>query len=404
MEVFAVETWKYLASEVVLGTVALKGAAVAAGVAALGLALRGRASAGIRSALWAAGFGVLLLLPLLAPLLADRVAPVLELGVARYPEGLFQSPAEATPSGGGAGVPLAVWLGLAWAAGALAMLARFGLHVARIARVSAAATPVRDGPLAEAARQAARELGVGHVRLALSDCPGVPLTWGLFRPVILLPTEAAEWSPGLQRAVVHHEIAHVARLDYLGLVVMELARAIHWPNPLVWYLASRARMDQERACDDAAIRAGIEATDYARHLVAVARSFADRSTRPVGALPIVRRSSLSERVRAIMDRGASRRPATTATAVASLLMVATLSVPLAMANPWSCAEESAAVEEAPRDEQDGGWTSLRLLSLATAAADAPAEDPAAASDEGARAASARGFDVAAGDPACPESS
>lgn len=337
MSILDAEVWKMVASEVVLGGVVLKGAALAGVLVLLELGLR-RASAATRSAVWTAAFGVLAVLPLLLPLLAGRVPPVFQVGVAEFPEQLFE------PAGGGAGaggigwaLPVATWVALAWAAGAFYLLARFGVHLIRIRLVTRRARPA-GGALSAAARRAEAALGVSGVRVMLSDTPGVPLTCGVLRPVILLPGEARDWPDELQRAVVHHEMAHVARRDYLGLVAMEIARALHWPNPLVWHLLNKARVDQERACDDAAIRSGIAASDYARHLVAVARSFSLGSAGPVAALSIVRGSTLRTRVRAVMTSEASRRPATAGTVLGSLFLVGALAVPVAGSSLWICSQ------------------------------------------------------------------
>lgn len=341
MNMLGAELWKMVASEIVISGVLVKGAALAGALVLLELGLR-RASAATRSAVWTAAFSVLAVLPLLLPVLAGRVAPVFQVGVAEFPEQLFE-PAGATSGTGatGWGLPVAAWLALAWAAGALLLLARFVLHLIRIRLVTRRAAPA-GGALSAAARRAEAALGVSGVRVMLSDTPGVPLTWGVRRPVILLPTEARDWPEELQRAVVHHEMAHVARRDYLGLVAMEIARALHWPNPLVWHLLNKARMDQERACDDAAIRSGIAASDYARHLVAVARSFSLGSAGPLAALPIVRGSTLRTRVHAVMRREASRRPATAGTVLGSLLLVGALAVPVAGSSVWICPQTHGA--------------------------------------------------------------
>lgn len=333
MEMLASKIWTSLVGDMMLSVVVLKGAILAAVVVVLGLALR-RVSAASRSVLWTAGFTALLVLPLLVPRL-----PVWEVGVAEFPQRLFE--AGAASSTAAAAPPIIAWLALAWALGAFLLLCRFGLHAARIAAVTRRARPVHEGSLATIADEVASDLGIRRVKVALSDSPGVPLTWGLWRPVVLLPRDARAWPIDRQRAVLHHEMAHVARHDYVSLVIMEICRAIHWPNALVWWLARQARLDQERACDDAAIRAGIDASDYARHLVAVARSFAFGTPHPAAALPIIRTSSLRQRVEAVMERGADHGPATLRTVAMALALVAVTAVPLAAANLWTCPDRSA---------------------------------------------------------------
>jgi len=315
------------AGDFMFGVVITKGVILAAVIVGLGLTLRG-ASAALRSAFWVTGAMALLLLPAVA----GRM-PVWQLGVATFPEQLFTASA-AGVTGGGPGMASIAWIAVIWVAGSAILLGRFGIDLLRIIHRTRRACSVR-GHLAQLADDVATELGVRRVRVALSDS-GLPLTWGGWRPVVLVPREAIDWPEGLQRAVLQHEMAHIKRGDYLGLLALELCRVFHWPNPFVWNLLRRARMDQELACDDAAIRSGIAPSDYARHLVAVARTFALGTPAPVGALPIVGVSPLATRVAAALQREANRRPLTLRAAAIAIALITASALPVAAANLWSC--------------------------------------------------------------------
>ncbi|NIR79340.1 MAG: energy transducer TonB, partial [Gemmatimonadetes bacterium] len=54
------------------------------------------------------------------------------------------------------------------------------------------------------------------------------------RSTVVLPEDYGRWSSGTLDRVLLHELAHVQRRDCSAYLVGELARAIHWPNPLVW--------------------------------------------------------------------------------------------------------------------------------------------------------------------------
>ncbi len=97
-----------------------------------------------------------------------------------------------------------------------------------------------------------------------------PISWGLMRPVILLNDEALAAS-GEAEAIIAHELAHVARLDWAKLLLARVATAIFWFNPLAWVLAREAHQLREEAADDAVLGANIADTDYAQLLVGVAR-------------------------------------------------------------------------------------------------------------------------------------
>lgn len=336
MELFNPDLWA-AAGDFLFGVVITKGYLLAALILGLGLALRGT-SAAVRSAFWTAGALSLLLLPALAGNM-----PVWELGLAVFPEQLFT----ASRAGAAAGIPgmaSIAWLAVIWVVGSVVLLGYFGIHLLRITQRTRRADPI-GGHLALVADEVATALEVRRVRVALSDS-GVPLTWGGRRPIVLLPREAVTWPESLQRAVLQHEMAHVKRGDYFGLLVLELCRVIHWPNPFVWHLLRRARIDQELACDDAAIRSGIAPCDYARHLVAVARTFALGARPPLSALPLLGVSPLATRVAAALARRANRAPLTLRAAALAIALIAASALPIAAANLWSCPQSSTA----PRTE------------------------------------------------------
>ena len=88
--------------------------------------------------------------------------------------------------------------------------------------------------------------------LLVSDALPSPISWGLARPVILLNEEAAE-SHEEAEAIITHELAHVARLDWAKLLLARVAVALFWFNPLVWLLAREAHQLREEAADDAVL-------------------------------------------------------------------------------------------------------------------------------------------------------
>ena len=103
------------------------------------------------------------------------------------------------------------------------------------------------------------------------------------------------------RAVLAHELSHVRRRDPLTQLVAELARAVHWYNPLAWYAAGRLMTERERACDDEVVRMGMRAIDYADHLLALARLTVRPHVRPRGALAMTAAMGLEARVTALLE-------------------------------------------------------------------------------------------------------
>jgi beta-lactamase regulating signal transducer with metallopeptidase domain len=93
---------------------------------------------------------------------------------------------------------------------------------------------------------------------------------------VILPSPASEWSDARARIVLSHELAHIGRGDWSLQMVAEALRAFHWFNPILWIVCRRLRLESEHACDDEVMRRGVAGTDYATHLVELARSLRQR--------------------------------------------------------------------------------------------------------------------------------
>ncbi len=139
-----------------------------------------------------------------------------------------------------------------------------------------------------------------------------PLTCGVLRPLILLPAAARDWSEPRLRAVLLHEAAHVTRRDCLAKYVALASRALLWWNPLAWIMAARIDREQELACDDAVLSAGVSADAYAKALLEVAR---ECSSSLLLGCAMNSSSKLHERLARLFERreasGSTRRIAIT---------------------------------------------------------------------------------------------
>ena len=142
--------------------------------------------------------------------------------------------------------------------------------------------------------------------------------------------------------VLAHELAHVARQDWLLQMCAELLRCAYWFHPLAWIAARKLRHESEQACDDAVLNSGIPARDYATELLELARALASSGRRWATALAIVRSSDLERRFKAMLNLSINRsrvswRAKLTVAAVALclLLPLAAIHVPAQNQSPGS---------------------------------------------------------------------
>jgi beta-lactamase regulating signal transducer with metallopeptidase domain len=90
------------------------------------------------------------------------------------------------------------------------------------------------------------------IELRQSDDLVTAATIGWKQPAILLPVAWRQWTPGQLRAVLAHEVAHVRNRDFQSLLWGQAALVLHFYHPLVHWLISRLRLEQELVADAAA--------------------------------------------------------------------------------------------------------------------------------------------------------
>lgn len=135
-------------------------------------------------------------------------------------------------------------------------------------------------------RQSARPVE-GHA-FSESDRIQVPVTVGLFRPMVLVPAAWRTWPADTLAAVLAHEADHAGRRDGLRLTLALLHRAVHWMNPLSWWLARHIATLSERASDDAALTKGVAPARYAEVLLGFAALVATHHRRVSWVVPMAR--------------------------------------------------------------------------------------------------------------------
>jgi beta-lactamase regulating signal transducer with metallopeptidase domain/ElaB/YqjD/DUF883 family membrane-anchored ribosome-binding protein len=305
-----------------------------------------RQTASARHLVWACAFGALIALPLAVALVPGSI--VLSLPAPDAPA-VAAVPLEA--SAGAISQPqpepfhltpgdAAIALIAVWALGAL-LIALRGIVAAVLLR--ALRRDSIDNPFDESELP---ESGNGRYALRVSNAECGPVTWGIFRPVILLPNKALYWPGERLHAVLKHELAHIARHDSLAQMLSLAACALYWPNPLVWLGARALRREAEMAADDAVLVSGMMPSDYAGELLQVAAEFRAQGLLSSLPLSMAAPSALEARLKSVL---ASVQPRSGVTSMDVLKMsgIAFLATTaLVLARP-SLAQDAPQVPPAP---------------------------------------------------------
>lgn len=350
---------------VALLPIALKSLVIAAAVLLL-LKLAERRSAADRSLIAHLGLAAILILPVAALALPtlDVVGPDY---LATAPVEVASSPAPvaaampdtAEPPLAALAAPARDWSMLLYIVPAAILLGLTLLALMRLVLLKHRASVMVEAGWLSALALAQRRMGFKHGTALLSsdDLPS-PISWGVVRPVILLNADAAGSSAEAE-AVIAHELAHVANLDWAKLLLARITIALFWFNPLVWLLSREAHQLREEAADDAVLAANIEDTDYARLLVGVARH--ECRGLLIGAHGVApAKNSLARRVRRVLDTALVRAPGGWRWSSAAAFFAAGLAVPLAAltvvpkerAAPFVASARQVAAAAAPANPAD----------------------------------------------------
>jgi HEAT repeat protein/beta-lactamase regulating signal transducer with metallopeptidase domain len=332
---------------------------------ALSVVLR-RASAAVRHLFWTLGLLGTLALPALSIALPAWHVAMIELPAVGQPiETIGASAPPPIRSAGAAGLnaattdtvepagvrpraPAAGWVSslswpatllLVWLAGAAAILARLAVGLAAVEWMSRRTERVTEAPWLLQAQALAAELGIAQrITFLRSGRAAMPMACGIFRPAVLMPSDADHWPADRLRIVLLHELAHVKRRDCLTHVLAQVACAVYWFNPLAWIAARHVRAERERACDDLVLACGTPGADYADQLIEVARVMRAGRFPAIlagASLAMAHRSQLEGRLMAILDPTVPRSGLSRVRTAAATLVFAVAVMPLASLQPWS---------------------------------------------------------------------
>lgn len=159
-----------------------------------------------------------------------------------------------------------------------------------------------------------------NITIRQYDCIHTPLTYGIFRPVILLPKESLKQPPSTLNFILTHEWVHIRRFDCVTKILLTAALCIHWMNPLVWVMYLLFNRDIELSCDETVLHllGRNRRSDYALALIDMEEQKGGFASFASG----FGRNAIEERIRAIMKM----KKASLITILAAVVVVACVSI------------------------------------------------------------------------------
>ncbi len=138
----------------------------------------------------------------------------------------------------------------------------------------------------------------GRAQICLSAKIHSPVTFGVSRPVILLPQGFLEMDETHQEAIVCHELLHVRRSDWLFTLFEEAIRCFLWFHPAIWWVLGRIQLAREQLVD----RQVIEITQARKPYLHALAQMASARLHPQASavLPFSRKPHLTQRVALIL--------------------------------------------------------------------------------------------------------
>ena len=355
---------------------AVKGTAILLAAGVLVLLLR-RKSASVRAAVWALALASVLLLPVLStfmPRWQARILPERSMSahldsmpveqresVQTLPEYEGEeyvlaaapdlSPGSRIDSGGsegdtashdpaelsgnpptGGGIQLWEWVYIGWLLGAACTLFPSLAGLICLGIRSRHGTMVAKGRMTKIMRQAITDLGIIRP-VCLLEWNGkkgltMPTTWGLYHPVVMMPSEANQWPEDRIRVALMHELAHVKRGDWALQILVRLACAAYWYNPLIWIASRSVRIASEEACDNVVLQAGQSGPVYATHLLDIVKTMCVQRHTALMTVPMARVNTVERRIRAILDTSRRRREVPRCVAISATILMVMVLIPL----------------------------------------------------------------------------
>jgi beta-lactamase regulating signal transducer with metallopeptidase domain len=221
------------------------------------------------------------------------------------------------------------YLLLAWAGVAGTLLALLSAGSLRVRRWVREAEPIDDPVLYSLLEDCRERLGIRRlVELRNSEACTTPVVVGFRRPVILLPREVlSRLNEAEMRAVLMHELNHIARGDAIVNLLQGVLGALYFFHPLVWWANASLRRLREEACDEQTVAAlDGERRTYGEAIVKVTEIFGYASP-PLALGVLESKNPARERLGRILDPQLPQREQSSWRTAAAVIVLAALLLP-----------------------------------------------------------------------------
>lgn len=214
------------------------------------------------------------------------------------------------------------WLVNFWFLGAMLFVFRLANSLSEIRSLRKQATPLHDFEIHQLAQSIAKKLGIQkNFELQTYHNAQSPMTFGTFKPVILLPAALVfQLTPHQLEAILAHELAHVKRNDYLVNLLLSGLEVIFFFHPCYWWMSQTVKELRENAADDLAMKAGIQPKVLATSLAEVI-NFAIENTPKLSLTASKKRNPTLLRIRRILGYSTENYPQTPLISLPMLLIV-----------------------------------------------------------------------------------
>ncbi len=215
-----------------------------------------------------------------------------------------------------------------WFLGALLFLFRLFGNLAAVRNLKVASQPVKDFELEKTFYRLIGKMDLGNnVELRTGEHSSSPLTFGTFKPVVLIPAGLIfHLSPSQLEAIIAHELAHIKRYDYLANVIQSSLEVIFFYHPSFWWMSQTIKELRENAADDLAVEAGISPDTLAYSLAEVL-NYSRGAQSELALAAAKKRNPTLQRIKRILGQPAQTYPQNP---IISIPMILTLFITLGM--------------------------------------------------------------------------